>query len=74
MAKAKKKRSSRDAMEAAIATLREHAKSGFVAIGDVDSTSGRVTLSVHWLNDAETDRPMLMDAASILDKNPNAWG
>ena len=74
MAKARKKRSSRDAISAAIATLREHATRGVVVLYELDPLTQTVVPTPHWLSAPVTDRPMVLEVASVLEKNPDAWG
>ena len=74
MAKARKKRSSRDAISAAIATLREHASQGVVVLYELDVMTQHVVPTPHWLSEPARDRPMLLEVARVLDKNPDAWG
>lgn len=74
MAKARKKRSGRDAIAAAIATLREHAQQGVIILYELDTTTQMVVPTPHWISEPARDRPMVMEVARVLEKNPEAWG
>jgi hypothetical protein len=74
MAKARKKRSSRDAISAAKATLCEHAGRGVVITLELDPLTQKVVPTPFWISrDAAVDGPMLMEVARIYEKNPEAF-
>jgi len=61
-------------IESALATLREHAECGCVVLYGLDTDTKTVAPMPFWLNAPESDRPMLMEVANVLEKNPTAWG